>query len=44
MPQALAEICPRAGSGLDLSALSEQTQVDVEEDYQVCVKHLMNRH
>jgi len=26
--------------GGDLSALSEQSQVDVEEDYQVCVKHL----
>jgi len=26
--------------GGDLSALSEQAQVDVEEDYQVCVKHL----
>lgn len=25
--------------GGDLSALSEQAQVDVEEDYQVCVKH-----
>ena len=26
--------------GGDLSLLSEQAQVDVEEDYQVCVKHL----
>lgn len=26
--------------GGDLSALNEQAQVDVEEDYQVCVKHL----
>lgn len=26
--------------GGDLSALGEQAQVDVEEDYQVCVKHL----
>jgi len=26
--------------GLDTNALNEQAQVDVEEDYQVCVKHL----
>ena len=29
--------------GLDLNALNEQAQVDVEEDYQVCVKQLANR-
>ncbi len=29
--------------GGDLSALGEQAQVDVEEDYQVCVKHLTNK-
>lgn len=42
--------CRRAGShaqgkllyerGGDLSALNEQAQADIEEDYQVCVKHL----
>ncbi|MBM4023994.1 MAG: hypothetical protein FJ280_01085 [Planctomycetes bacterium] len=29
--------------GGDLSALGEQAQVDVEEDYQVCVKHQTNK-
>ena len=26
--------------GGDISSLSDQAQVEVEEDYQVCVKHL----